>query len=140
MTPTRFHLTVAKLNARLENVAALALHRARKWTEAAAGFSRALALDPTLDVAATNLASAQLLAGKPEDALRTLAPLLEKAPVATYAQVASDPELAPLLKRPALAALRAPTPGKARLTIGKNDVVLGGKEERGRWPYRPGTA
>jgi hypothetical protein len=122
------HLTVAGLNARLENVAALALHRAHKWTEAVAGFSRALALDPTLDAAATNLASAELLAGRPDEALRKLAPLLEKAPVATYAQLASDPELAPLLKRPALSALRAPSPGKARLTIGKNDVVLGGKE------------
>jgi tetratricopeptide (TPR) repeat protein len=120
-------LTLASLNARLENVAALALHRQRRFAEAAEGFSRALALDPTLDVAATNRAAAELMAGKPDDALRTLAPLLARAPIATYAQVASDPELAPLLKRPALAALRAPVPGKARLTIAKNDVTMGGK-------------
>jgi tetratricopeptide (TPR) repeat protein len=120
-------LPLAALNARLENVAALALHRQRKFEAAAEGFSRALTLDPTLDVAATNRASAELKAGKPDDALRTLGPLLARAPIATYAQVASDPELVPLLRRPALAALRAPAPGKARLTLAKNDVTMGGK-------------
>ena len=53
-------LTLANLNARIENVAALALYRQRKWAEAADGFARALALDPGLDVAVTNWASAQV--------------------------------------------------------------------------------
>ena len=38
-------LTLANLNARIENVAALALYRQRKWADAADGFARALALD-----------------------------------------------------------------------------------------------
>ena len=58
-------LTLADLNARIENVAALALYRQRKWADAADGFARALALDPGLDVAVTNLASAQVRGGKP---------------------------------------------------------------------------
>jgi hypothetical protein len=119
-------LTLANLNARIENVAALALYRQRKWGDAADGFARALALDPGLDVAVTNLASAQVRAGKPDAAARTLAPLLAKAPVATYARIASDPDLAPLLKRPEVAALRAPARGTARLTLTKHEVTLHG--------------
>ena len=120
-------LTLSNLNARIENVAALALYRQRKWADAADGFARALALDPGLDVAVTNLASAQVRAGKPDAAARTLAPLLAKAPVATYARVASDPDLAPLLPRPEVAGLRAPARGTARLTLTKHEVTLGGK-------------
>jgi hypothetical protein len=119
-------LTLADLNARLENGAALALYRQRKWADAADGFARALALDPGLDVAVTNLASAQVRAGKPDAAARTLAPLLAKAPVATYARVVSDPDLAPLLRRPEVAALRAPARGTARLTLTKHEATLHG--------------
>jgi hypothetical protein len=120
-------LTLANLNARIENVAALALYRQRKWADAADGFARALALDPGLDVAVTNLASAQVRGGKPDAAARTLAPLLAKAPVATYARVVSDPDLAPLLKTTEVAALRAPARGTARLTLTKHEVNLRGK-------------
>jgi hypothetical protein len=119
-------LTLANLNARIENVAALALYRQRKFVDAADGFARALALDPGLDVAVTNLASAQVRAGKPDAAAKTLAPLLAKAPVATYARIASDPDLAPLLKRPEVAALRAQVRGTARLTLTKHEVTLHG--------------
>jgi hypothetical protein len=79
------------------------------------------------DGAVTNLASAQVRAGKLDAAARTLAPLLAKAPVATYARVASDPHLAPLLRRPEVAALRAPARGTARLTLTKHEVTLAGK-------------
>ena len=120
-------LTLANLNARIENVAALALYRQRKWADAADGFARALALDPGLDVAVTNLASAQVRGGKPDAAARTLAPLLAKAPVATYARVVSDPDLAPLLRTPEVAALRAPARGTARLALTKHEVTLRGK-------------
>jgi hypothetical protein len=120
-------LTLANLNARIENVAALALYRQRKWADAADGFTRALALDPGLDVAVTNLASAQVRGGKSDAAARTLAPLLAKAPVATYARVASDPHHAPLLRRPEVAALRAAARGTARLTLTKHEVTLAGK-------------
>ena len=126
-------LTLSNLNARIENVAALALYRRRKWADAAAGFARALALDPGLDIAVTNLASAEVRAGKPDAAARTLAPLLAKAPVATYARVVSDPDLAPLLGRPEVAALRAPARGTARLALTKHEVTLHGTA-RGKSP------
>jgi hypothetical protein len=85
-------------------------------------------LDARLDdVAAETAAAAQVKAGKPADAVRTLAPLLGKAPIATYAHVATDPALAPLLRRPELAKLRAPRPGTAKLPLGKGDVTIRGK-------------
>lgn len=79
------------------------------------------------DVAAETAAAAQVKAGKPADGMRTLAPLLAKAPIATYARVATDPALAPLLRRPELARLRAPRPGTAKLALGKGDVAIRGK-------------
>ncbi|MCE9578481.1 MAG: hypothetical protein K8W52_35470, partial [Deltaproteobacteria bacterium] len=44
--------TEAALRARLANVTALGLHRGKQWDAAAAGFAKALALDPTLVPAA----------------------------------------------------------------------------------------
>jgi hypothetical protein len=83
-------------------------------------------LDARLDrVAAPATAAAQLKAGKPADAAHTLAPVLARAPLAVYAQVASNPTLAPLLRQPDLSALRASPPGTARLTVTKSDVSLG---------------
>jgi hypothetical protein len=75
------------------------------------------------DLAAEAAAAAQLKAGRPTDAVRTLAPLLAKAPIGTYARVASTPALAPLARRPELARLRS-TPGRAKLTLGKDDVTM----------------
>ncbi|HMF43943.1 MAG TPA: tetratricopeptide repeat protein [Polyangia bacterium] len=120
------NLTIAGLEARLENAAALALHRQRRWSESAAGFARALARDPTFDVAATNLASAQVMAGKADDAVKTIAPLLARKPVAAYARLVSDPELTPLLGRPEVATLRTPAPGTARLTMTATSVDING--------------
>jgi hypothetical protein len=79
------------------------------------------------DVAVTNLAATQVRTRRPDVAARTLAPLLARVPVATYARVASDPVLAPLLRRPEVAALRAPARGTARLTLTKHEVTLAGK-------------
>src|SRR3954447_10790562 len=58
--PQTFTLSRARLEALLDNAAARSLARAKQWDAAAAGFSRALAADPTLSEAATNLAVAQL--------------------------------------------------------------------------------
>jgi hypothetical protein len=79
------------------------------------------------DLAAQAAAAAQLKAGKSADAIQTLAPLLAKSPVATYAHVATDPALAPLLRRPELVRLRERPPGTAKLALGKNDVTMTGK-------------
>ena len=67
--------------------------------------------NPTWPIAAYNLASANQLGGDLDGAVAALAPWLASAPVQTYAQVTSDPELAPLLARPELRALRAKSPG-----------------------------
>jgi hypothetical protein len=106
------------LVARLENAEALAAHRARRHAEAAAGFRRAIALDPDFDLAYTNLASTLAVAGKAEEAVTALQPLLARNPVHVYARVTLDPELAPLREQPAIAALRGQTPGNAAIDPG----------------------
>ena len=93
--PQTFTLARARLEALLENAAARSLARARQWDEAAAGFSRALAADPTLSEAATNLAVAQVHAQHPTDAVATLARAAEHDPIWVAWRLAADPELSP---------------------------------------------
>ncbi|MBL9019254.1 MAG: hypothetical protein JNL83_34010 [Myxococcales bacterium] len=119
--------TFGHLDARLENAAAYALHRKKDYKAAAAGFARAAAADPTWNIPAYNLASAHQLAGDRDSAVKALAPWLASAPIATYVQVTSDPELAPLLARPELTALRAAKAGTATITADgeiEGDVVI----------------
>jgi hypothetical protein len=111
------HFGFDQLAARLENAAAFRRHVARDWTAAAAGFARAQALDPGWNLPAGNLASAKLKLGDPAGALQALAPWLTAAPIATYVQVTSDPELVALLEQPPLMALRATRSGTAKLTV-----------------------
>jgi tetratricopeptide (TPR) repeat protein len=103
------------LVAHLENAEALAAHRAGRHAEAAAGFTRAIALDPDFDPAYTNLASALTAAGKAEEAVAALQPLLSRNPVHVYALVMIDPGLAPLREQPAITALRSGAPGSAAI-------------------------
>jgi hypothetical protein len=123
----KLYFGVRNLEARLENVAALALYRKRRWGDSAAGFARALALDRTFDVAATNLASAQLRSGRADEAVKTLGPFLYPIRAATYARLVADPELAPLLDRPEVTAMRAPVAGTAKLKTTSGDVTLEGR-------------
>jgi hypothetical protein len=108
--------TFHQLKARLDNVEAYALHKQKKYAESKAGFAKALARDPANRTIAVNLASAQQLLGEPTEAVKTLAPWINSEPIATYVTVAGDPELAPLLLRPALAALKAKTAGTVIVT------------------------
>ena len=94
-----------RLEALLENAAARSLARAQQWDGAAAGFSRALAADPTLSEAATNLAVAQVHAQRPTDAVATLARAAEHDPIWVAWRLAADPELSPLVAAPPLAKL-----------------------------------
>jgi tetratricopeptide (TPR) repeat protein len=112
---SRLHFTFDQIEARVVNASALAEHRQKRFAAAAAGFARAAALDPDFDLAATNLASALTSLGRRAEAMRALAPLIARRPIDLYARVALDPELAPLIAEPALAALRARTRGDARL-------------------------
>lgn len=124
--------TLAHLEARLENTAAYRLHKAKDYAGAAAGFARAVAADPSWNLAAYNLASAQQLAGDKDAATKTLAPWLASAPIATYVQVTSDPELAPLLGRPELVAIRTAKPGTATLTAaGELDGTIAYSKDKG---------
>lgn len=109
-------MTFDQLTARLENVVAYGQHRKKKYAESKAGFAKALALDPTNRIAAVNLASAQQLLGEKADAVKTLAPWLASEPVAMYATVNADPELAPLAASPELVALKAKTAGNVTVT------------------------
>jgi hypothetical protein len=129
----------ASIDAYLANAAALGPHRRGRYEEAAKGFSRAVALDPGFDLAATNLASAQTRLGRTALALETLAPLLARAPFRIYAKVMSDPDLEPLWSTPTLTALAARQPGSpaiapsrkghVELSLAKSGVLVAG--ERG---------
>ena len=103
--PQTFTLSRARLEALLENAAARSLTRAQQWDGAAAGFSRALAADPTLSEAATNLAVAQVHAQRPTDAVATLARAAEHDPIWVAWRLAAAPDLSPLAAAPPLAKL-----------------------------------
>jgi tetratricopeptide (TPR) repeat protein len=105
-----FTLSRARLEALLRNAAAQALARAKQWEDAAAGFSRALAADPTLSEAATNLAVAQVHAGRAPDAVATLVRAAEHDPIWIAWRLAADPELAALIAAPPLAKIYGAPP------------------------------
>jgi len=111
-----YRWTFGQLDARLENTTAFGLHKKRDFKRAAQGFARAVAADPTWNVAAYNLASAHQLRGDKRAATAALAPWLAAEPIATYVKVTTDPELAPLLGEPELAAVRSKQPGNVALT------------------------
>lgn len=108
--------TLNMLEARLENAAALKLHRAHRYAEAAQGFRKALKLDPVYNLAAYNLASSLSRAAKPDEAVAALAPFLKRELPKTYLAILKDPELLPLLETPALRQLQAVPPGAGLLT------------------------
>ena len=70
------------LDARIENAAGFAHHRKKEFAKAATGFAKALALDPSFGIAATNLASAHVLAGNHKAAEATLKIELPRAGIA----------------------------------------------------------
>ncbi|HTR55355.1 MAG TPA: hypothetical protein VMJ10_31970 [Kofleriaceae bacterium] len=107
-----------ELEAHLVNAAAYERHVHHDYAAAATGFARAAALAPHWPIPAYNLASADQLRGDLDGAIAALAPWLAKHPLATYLQVARDPELRPLLARRELAALRPSPAGTAKVDAG----------------------
>jgi hypothetical protein len=107
--------TAAALEARLERAAAAALARRQQWDAAAAGFARAVALDPADARAATDLAAAQLHGGHAREALATLLAAAARDRVWVVWRAAVDRDLAPVAAAPELRALAAPAPGHATL-------------------------
>lgn len=107
--PARF--TLDMLESRLENAAALRLHRAKRYAEAVPGFEKALRLDPDYLLAALNLASSLSMQGKKDHAVAALAPFLQKKLPRVYLAMMEDPELRPLLENRTIGALRVEPPG-----------------------------
>jgi hypothetical protein len=108
-------LPLSVLEARAENGAGMVALGQHRYADAAARFARAGALEPTFYVARTNLASARMRAKDREGALNALGSLVAEAPVWLYAKVLTDPDLAPLIDAPPIAALRARQAGNAKL-------------------------
>ncbi|HEV7557649.1 MAG TPA: hypothetical protein VGO00_19425 [Kofleriaceae bacterium] len=126
-----YRWTFDHLDARLANSAAFALHRRKSYKDAAAGFAKAAAADPSWAIPAYNLASARTLMGDLDGAIATLSSRLASDPIVTYMHVSSDPELRPLLARKELIALHAKTPGTSKLAADALDGGLAYAPERG---------
>jgi hypothetical protein len=114
---------LGQLAAQLENAEALHLHQKKNYAQAEHGFAKAVAFHPTFKKAVFNLACAQTRQGKLEAAVATLAGYLRDEPAETYAHVAGDPDLTPLLETPALRAGKSSKPGSARITLRGHALV-----------------
>lgn len=121
--PEQATFTLDMLEARLENAAALKLHRAGQYQEAALGFQQALRLDPGYLLAGLNLASALNRAGQREKGAAALLPFLPQHVAKVYLAALQDPELMPLLDQPSLVALRARPRGTAALKSWSPDWI-----------------
>jgi hypothetical protein len=102
---------LAHVTARLENVAGMGLHLKKKYAAAIPHFVTAAAANPDEPMFATNLLSAQSMAGKLDDADRTLATYGPRNPAWFVWRLAVDPELKAVKARPAALALAAAKPG-----------------------------
>jgi FKBP-type peptidyl-prolyl cis-trans isomerase len=104
---------LAALDARVENAAALGLHRAGRYADAALGFARAVAADPSFAKARTNLVAALARAGRRDEALAAARPLVATNPVLVEWQLLHDADWASLVGADDVAALAAPVAGAA---------------------------
>ena len=139
--PQTFTLSRARLEALLENAAARSLARARQWDGAAVGFSRALAADPTLSEAATNLAVAQVHARRPTDAVATLARAAAHDPIWVAWRLAADPDLSPLAAAPPLAKLySAPARPPSQRALDGKHVAFSPSRGLFAWNLSPGNS
>lgn len=112
---TKYTWELGHLDARLENWAGYALYKKQDYKAAIPAYRRAVAADPKWKIPALNLASAHNLIGEQDAAMTALAPWLASDPVGTYVSASADPELASLLARPELKAVRAKQPGNVKL-------------------------
>jgi len=124
----------ARLEALLENAAAEALFRAKRWDEAAAGFTRARARDPALLEASTNLAAAQARGGHAPEAIATLAAAAARDPIWATWRLAADPDLASLAAAPALAELHGTPAGAPPRALDGRQVAF--SPGRGLYAWR----
>lgn len=108
-------LAAHTLLARLENAGAMKPHRAGNHEESAAGFAKAAALDPMLDIAWTNLACAEALRGNTAEAVAALRLPLERRPIHALFKVMTDSELSSIRGEAQITTRLAPTPGTVEL-------------------------
>ena len=106
---------LAHVTARLENLAGLRLHKAKKYAEAIPHFAAAVAANHDEALFATNLLSAQAMAGQLDAADRTLATEGVRNPARFVWRLLVDPDLAAVKDRVAAVALGAAVPGTARI-------------------------
>ncbi len=110
-----YEVPFAHVKARLENTTGMGFHRKRKYADAIAHFTAAAAANPDEPVFATNLLSAQAMAGKLDDADHTIATYAPRHPWWFAWRLAVDLELKAVKARPAAVALAPARPGKARV-------------------------
>ena len=113
--PTTATISADALDARIENAAGFAHHRKKEFAKAATGFAKALALDPSFGISATNLASAQVLAGNHKAAEATLKIELARRPIETMYKIFVDPELEPITRAQSVTRIGTLAKGSAAL-------------------------
>lgn len=104
------------LYARVEAESAVRLLKDKAVDQAISRLTRAVQLDADFDAATESLAGVYLAAGRAQDALDTVEPLIVKQPAKVYLDAVLDPRLNALLSTPRVAGLVAAAPGTAQLT------------------------
>jgi hypothetical protein len=135
-------LTPDRLAARLEVAAATRLRKAQQWPAAAAGFARALSLDPQLSIAAVGLAVAQARAGQTADAVATLATAGTRDPIWVAWSLASERDLASVASAPALSAFAGSEAAAATLlrTLSHAAFAYSASQHLVAWPRNLGDS
>ncbi|MEZ4359460.1 MAG: hypothetical protein R3B48_04710 [Kofleriaceae bacterium] len=105
--------TRQQLAALLDHEEGRRLAQRGKLEEAEAALARAVGLAPLRY--GFLLVEVRVKLGKLEEANRALQPIVAASPLQAYVLASSDPTRRPLLELPALAALRAPSPGSAAI-------------------------
>jgi hypothetical protein len=96
---TDLEVPLAELDAKFENMLGMQSHAKKKYADAIPHFARAVELDAATAMYATNLLSAQSLAGRLDDADKTIAALRSRNAAWLAWRLAVDPELQALAKR-----------------------------------------
>ena len=136
--PTTATLSLAQLEARLDDAEAMQYLHAGQLSDAIASATRAVARAPEIDELHAHLAAAYVTAGKPHEAARALAVVAARNPVWTYLLVQEQPDLITLASEPELARLRVRSPANIDLTrmpvlVERSGRFLAVPVEEGSW-------
>ncbi len=117
------------LYARTENELGLIAYKNKAYAQAVPYFSHALQMDAEYDEAAINLAKADAMAGKTQEALDALEPVIQRDPARVYLHCLIEPDLNNLLATQRIAGLTASLAGTAQLSA--DDVISAGQSFSG---------